>query len=111
MTTERRRIEVRGTPVEIIRKEIRNLHIGVYPPAGRVRVAAPRRMTDDAIRLAVVTRLGWIRRQQAGMEKQVRQSRREVVSGESHYFRGGGIGCGWSTRTADRPFRSRTTPR
>lgn len=88
MTTERRRIEVRGVPVEVVRKEIRNLHIGVYPPAGRVRVAAPRRMTDDAIRLALVTRLGWIRRQQANMGKQVRQSQRELVSGESHYFGG-----------------------
>jgi hypothetical protein len=88
VTTERRRIEVRGVPIEVVRKEIRNLHIGVYPPAGRVRVAAPRRLTDDAIRLAVVTRLGWIRRQQAGMAKQVRQSERELVSGESHYFGG-----------------------
>ncbi len=89
MTTERGRcIEVRGIPVEVVRKAIKNLHLGVYPPAGRVRVAAPRHLADDAIRLAVVTRLGWIRRQQANMGKQVRLSQRELVSGESHYFRG-----------------------
>ena len=37
MTTDRRHIEVRGISVEVVRKDIRNLHVGVYPPAGRVR--------------------------------------------------------------------------
>jgi predicted metal-dependent hydrolase len=81
-------IEVRGIPVEIVRKDIKNLHLGVYPPNGRVRVAAPLRLNDEAVRLAVVTRLGWIRRQQVKFEKQERQSPREMVSGEAHYFRG-----------------------
>lgn len=88
MSIERRRIEVRGIPVEVVRKEIKNLHLGVYPPTGRVRIAAPLSLADDAIRLAVVSRLGWIRRQQADIGRQVRQSQRELVSGESHYFRG-----------------------
>lgn len=74
--------------VEVVRKEIRNLHVGVYPPAGRVRVAAPLHLDDDAIRLAVVTRLGWIRRRREAFQRQERQSRREMVTGESHYFRG-----------------------
>ena len=82
------RIEVSGVSVEIVRKKIVNLHLGVYPPTGRVRVAAPRHLDDDAVRLAVVSRLGWIRRQQADFERQVRQSRREFVTGESHYFAG-----------------------
>ena len=81
-------MEVRGIPVEVVRKDIKNLHLGVYPPNGRVRVAVPRRLDDDAVRLAVVSRLGWIRRQQATFERQDRQSRREFVSGESHYFAG-----------------------
>lgn len=88
MTTKRRRIEILGTPVEIVRKDIRNLHLGVYPPNGRVRVAAPLRLDDQAVRLAVITRLGWIRRQQRRFEQQVRQSRRDVVTGESHYYQG-----------------------
>jgi len=88
MNTERFHIEVRGIPVEIIRKDIKNLHLGVYPPNGRVRVAAPFRLDDEAIRLAIVSRLGWIRRQQKGFQRQDRQSQREMVSGESHFFQG-----------------------
>lgn len=88
MATERRRVSVGGVTVEIVRKDIRNLHVGVYPPSGRVRVAAPLRLDDDAVRLAVVSRLGWIRRQQSAFAQQDRQSQREMVTGESHYFRG-----------------------
>ena len=88
MTTEDRRILVNGIPVEIVRKDIKNLHVGVYPPYGRVRVAAPARLDDEAIRLAVVSRLGWIRRQQSSFERQERQSEREMVTGESHFFQG-----------------------
>lgn len=88
MNTERHRIEVGGIPVEIHRKAIRNLHVGVYPPDGRVRVATPLRMDDEAIRLAIVSRLGWIRQQQQGFARQVRESAREMVTGESHYYCG-----------------------
>ena len=74
--------------MEVIRKEIKNLHVGVYPPTGRVRVAAPLLVDDNAVRLAVISRLGWIRRQQAAFQRQHRQSERELVTGESHYFAG-----------------------
>ena len=72
----------------MVRKAIKNLHLGVYPPHGRVRVAAPLAVTDEAVRLAVIGKLGWIRRQRARFEDQPRQSKREMVSGESHYFLG-----------------------
>jgi predicted metal-dependent hydrolase len=88
MTTETRRIVVNGLPVHIVRKDIKNLHLGVYPPHGRVRVAAPLRVSDNAVRLAVISKLGWIKRQQARFDAQPRQSEREMVSGESHYFLG-----------------------
>ena len=81
-------IDVQGTSVEVVRKDIKNLHVGVYPPGGRVRVAAPLRLDEDAVRLAVISRLGWIRRKQVEFEQQDRQSQRELVSGESHYFEG-----------------------
>jgi len=74
--------------VDVVRKEIKNLHLGVYPPDGRVRVAAPLLISDDAVRLAVIGKLGWIRRQRAKYEAQPRQSQRQMVSGESHYFLG-----------------------
>lgn len=75
-------------PVDVVRKHIKNLHLGVYPPNGRVRVAAPLTVSDEAVRLAVVSRLGWIKKQKAKFESQERQSAREYVSGESHYFLG-----------------------
>ena len=74
--------------MEVVRKDIKNLHVGVYPSSGRVRVAAPLRLGDDAVRLAIISRLGWIRRKQAEFERQERQSEREFVTGESHYFEG-----------------------
>lgn len=88
MSTDRHYIEVSGIRVEVVRKGIKNLHLGVYPPSGRVRVAAPTRVNDEAVRLAVISKLGWIRRQQARFAQQPRQSEREMVSGESHYFQG-----------------------
>src|SRR5512145_2717132 len=88
MATEKHKITVNGLPVEIVRKGIKNLHLGVYPPHGRVRVAAPLRVSDAAVRLAVVGKLGWIKRQRARFAAQPRQSAREMVSGESHYFLG-----------------------
>lgn len=81
-------IEIKGLTVDVVRKKIKNLHLGVYPPNGRVRVAAPLRVNDEAVRLAVITRFAWIKRQQVKFEKQERESRREYLSGESHYFRG-----------------------
>src|SRR5512135_297271 len=88
MNTKAMEIRVSGLAVQVVRKDIKNLHLGVYPPNGRVRVAAPLALSDDAVRLAVISRLGWIKRQRAKFEGQPRQSRREMVSGESHYFLG-----------------------
>jgi predicted metal-dependent hydrolase len=88
MNTERGQIVVGGLPVQIVRKAIKNLHLGVYPPNGRVRVAAPLAVSDDAVRLAVVGKLGWIKRQRARFADQPRQSQRELVSGETHHFLG-----------------------
>ena len=85
---DRYHINIRGISVEVVRKDIKNLHIGVYPPSGRVRVAAPLAFDETTVRMAVISRLGWIRRQQAVFTKQERQSQREFVTGESHYFAG-----------------------
>ena len=88
MSTRADQIEVNGIRVDIVRKAIKNLHLGVYPPGGRVRVAAPEHLSDEAVRLAVVSRLGWIRRKQETYATQERQSAREMVTGESHYVQG-----------------------
>jgi predicted metal-dependent hydrolase len=88
MSTEKRHIDVRGVRVEIDRKDIKNLHIGVYPPNGRVRAATPLHLDDEAVRLAVVSRLSWIKKQQESFKHQERQTKRDMVSGESHFFKG-----------------------
>ena len=88
MTTEGPGITVSGIRVQVERKDIKNLHLAVYPPDGRVRVAAPLVVSDEALRLAVIGKLGWIRQQQARFADQPRQSEREMVNGESHYFLG-----------------------
>ena len=86
MNTER--AQIGGFDVEIVRKGIKNLHIGCYPPDGRVRVAAPEHVSEEAIRLAVLTRIPWISRKRAGFEGQERQSERKFISGETHYHFG-----------------------
>lgn len=83
-----KQMTVGGVAVDVVRKPIKNLHLGVYPPHGRVRVAAPLAVSDDAVRLAVVGKLGWIKRERAKFKSQPRESRRELVTGESHYFLG-----------------------
>lgn len=88
MNTETLQIKVSGLVVDVVRKNIKNLHLAVYPPTGRVRVAVPLRVSDEAVRMAVITRLAWIKRQQAKFKGQERQSEREFVTGESHYFQG-----------------------
>jgi len=84
----KRQICISGIEVEVIRKDIKNLHIGVYPPEGRVRVAAPLQVDDDAVRLAIISKLHWIKRQKVHFQEQPRQSKREYIHRESHYFLG-----------------------
>jgi predicted metal-dependent hydrolase len=88
MSTSSAYLTVRGIDIDVVYKNIKHLHIGVYPPAGRVRVAAPERLDDDAVRLAIVQRLPWIRRQRKELANADRQSMREMVTGESHYVWG-----------------------
>lgn len=79
---------VNGIEVEVSKKDIKNIHLGVYPPDGRVRVAAPKNTTDENIRLLIVSKLRWIKKQKEKFESQERQSKREYVSGESYYLWG-----------------------
>jgi len=63
----------------------------VLPPDGSVRISAPKELNDEAIRLFVVSKLAWIKKQRAKFKRQERQPEREFVSGESHYFLGSAI--------------------
>ena len=65
-------ITVGGIDIDVVRKNIKNIHLAVYPPAGRVRIAAPIDTSDDAIRLFTLTKLGWIKRHQLKFHQQER---------------------------------------
>ena len=88
MSTSSAYLTVSGIDVDVVYKSIKNLHIGVYPHMGRVRVAAPEVLDDEQVRLAVVNRLPWIKRQREQLQAAERQTRREMVTGESHYVWG-----------------------
>jgi hypothetical protein len=88
MTIKTGKMQVSNLMIDTVKKDIRNMHLGVYPPYGRIRVAAPLKTSDEAIRLFVISRMPWIRRQQQRFSEQVRQTQREYVAGESHYFYG-----------------------
>lgn len=81
-------IEISGINIEIQKKNIKNLHLVVAPPDGKVRVSAPMHLSDESITMFVRTKLSWIKKQQEKFAKQPRQSKREYVSGETLYVFG-----------------------
>lgn len=74
--------------IDVVRKPIKNVYLAVYPPTGRVRISAPLRMNEGAIRLFALSKLGWIKRHQRKFESQERIPPREYKQHESHYFKG-----------------------
>jgi predicted metal-dependent hydrolase len=81
-------VQVGDVKIDIIRKKIKNIHLAVYPPTGRIRIAAPIGMNEDAIRIFAISKLGWIKRNQRNFIKQERITPREYKQRESHYFLG-----------------------
>jgi predicted metal-dependent hydrolase len=81
-------LNIAGIPVEVCKKNIKNMHLYVKPPNGNVVVSAPIAMSDEAIERFVRTKIGWIRKQIAQFDNQLRQSEREHVSGETLYVWG-----------------------
>ena len=74
--------------VDVVRKDIKNVHLSVHPPTGRVTIAAPSRMTLDTIRVFAISKLAWIRQQQRKLQEQERETPREFLPRESHYVWG-----------------------
>lgn len=74
--------------VELVQKDIKNLHLAVYPPDGRVRLAAPKEVNEKTLELYVISKIPWIRKQQRKFANQNRQSARKYIDRESHYFLG-----------------------
>ena len=74
--------------VDVVLKDIKHVHLSVYPPTGRVRIAAPRRMSLDTIRVFAISKLSWIKQQQQKLREQERETPREYLERESHYVWG-----------------------
>ena len=74
--------------VDVILKDIKNVHLSVYPPLGRVRIAAPKRMNIDTIRVFAISKLAWIKEQRVKLREQERETPRDFVERESHYVWG-----------------------
>jgi predicted metal-dependent hydrolase len=83
-----RRIKLGNIAVDVELKEIKNVHLSVYPPTGKVRISAPLRMNLDTIRVFAISKLGWIRQQQKKVTEQEREPPREYLDRESHYVWG-----------------------
>src|SRR5713101_8316095 len=81
-------LELGEIAVEVILKDIKNIHLSVYPPTGRVRISAPSRMSLDTIRVFAISKLGWIKQQQKKLRGQERETPREYLDRESHYVWG-----------------------
>lgn len=82
------RIDLGDLRIEVLRKDIKNLHLSVLPPHGKVRIAAPQHMNLDTIRVFAISKLAWIRSQQRKMQTQEREAPREYLDRESHYVWG-----------------------
>jgi hypothetical protein len=74
--------------VDVVLKDIKNVHLSVYPPTGRVRISAPKRMRLDTIRVFALSKLDWIKQQQAQLQEQERETPRDYIERESHYVWG-----------------------
>ncbi len=82
------KLQVAGIPIDVVFKDIKNVHLSVYPPTGRIRVSAPRRMAIETIRLFAISKIAWIRKHQDKINAQKRETPREFLELESHYVWG-----------------------
>ena len=74
--------------MDLVLKDIENVHLSVHPPTGRVRISAPKRMSIDTIRVFAISKLEWIKRQQTKLREQERETPRDYVDRESHFVWG-----------------------
>lgn len=88
MSTSQEKIAFANIEIDVVRKDIKNMHLAVYPPHGRIRLSAPSKTDDEVLRLYAISKLGWIKKHVKSFKEQARETKRDYVSGESHYFNG-----------------------
>ena len=88
MSIRTEKIAIANLEIDVVRKNIKNMHLAVYPPTGRIRLSAPERTDAEVVRLFAISKLGWIKKHVKNFKEQPRESKRLYVSGESHNFMG-----------------------
>lgn len=88
MSIKEAQIQVLDLTIDVVKKDIKNMHLAVYPPTGRIRIASPKEVNDEAIRLFAISKIRWIKKHQKNFYEQLREGPREYITGESHYFDG-----------------------
>ncbi len=81
-------IQINDLRIDVVRKDIKNMHLAVYPPTGRLRLSAPNKTDEEVLRLFAISKISWMRKHIKNFEEQERESPREFISGESHYLFG-----------------------
>jgi len=81
-------IQIGDLSISVTRKNIKNVHLSVYPPLGRVKMATPKDIRLEVARAYAITKLEWIRAQQEKLRMQARETPRQYVERESHYLWG-----------------------
>ena len=80
--------KVAEIPVEVTFKDIKNIHLSVHPPEGEVTISAPDKYDLDTLRIYTISRLGWLRKRIKKYKNQERETPRQYVNNESHFFMG-----------------------
>jgi predicted metal-dependent hydrolase len=88
VNTSLEKIAIANLEIDVIRKNIKNMHLAVYPPTGRIRLSAPQRTDAEVVRLFAISKLGWIKKHVKNFKEQPRETKRQFVNGESHFFLG-----------------------
>ena len=88
MSTKAESLTIANIEIDVVRKDIKNMHLAVYPPDGRIRLAVPQKTDGEVLRLFAISKLGWIKKHVKNFQEQARETPRIYVSGESHYYQG-----------------------
>lgn len=88
MSINPKTLHIANVEIDVVRKNIKNMHLAVYPPLGRIRLAVPENTDEEVLRLFAISKLGWIKKHVKNFKEQARETKRDYVSGESHFFQG-----------------------
>ena len=81
-------LELGNISITVSRKEIKNVHLSVLPPNGRVTMSVPKETRPEVARTYAISKIGWIRKQQQKLRNQARETPRQFIERESHYLWG-----------------------